>query len=87
MNRRPQGLKAQKTIQGFLQFKSAEGLSRRTVEQYQRDLDRWLEYQEDMDISQITPQELRQFLGNLLTEYRPHRLSGKNDTPLRTYKK
>ncbi len=51
MNRRPPGLETDKTVQGFLQFKSAEGLSRSTIELYQRDLDRWLEYQGDMDIS------------------------------------
>ncbi len=51
MNRRPPVLDTVKSIQGFLQFKSAEGLSRRTIELYQRDLDRWLEYQGDMDIS------------------------------------
>jgi len=31
MNRRPSGLKLDKAIPGFLQFKSAEGLSPRTL--------------------------------------------------------
>jgi hypothetical protein len=34
---RPPGLNAAKAIQGFLQFKSAERLSFRTIESYERD--------------------------------------------------
>ena len=44
MNRRTPGLETVKAIQGFLQFKAAEGLSARTIESYSRDLHQWVEY-------------------------------------------
>ncbi len=69
MNRRPQGLKAQKTIQGFLQFKSAEGLSKNTINVYKNDPEKWLEYQGDSDVGTITHQEIRQYLSYMLTDY------------------
>ena len=82
MNRRPPGLKVENTIQGFLQFKAAAGLSKRTVEAYAADLRRWLEYQGDTEIEKITVLELRQYLIYMLNEYRPRRLTGNNDIPL-----
>ncbi len=39
MNRKSPGLEAAKAIQGFLQFKQADGLSPRTIENYNRDLE------------------------------------------------
>jgi hypothetical protein len=50
INHRPPGLEIVKAIQGFLQFKSAEGLSVRTIESYSHDLQQWVEYQGPMDI-------------------------------------
>ncbi len=44
MNHRPPVLETVKAIQGFLQFKSAEGLSPRTIESYSRDLMQWHQY-------------------------------------------
>jgi hypothetical protein len=43
MNRRVPGLETVKAIQGFLQFKAAEGVSVRTIESYSRDLRHWVE--------------------------------------------
>jgi integrase/recombinase XerD len=82
MNRRPPGLQVEKTIQGFLQFKAAAGLSKRTIESYASDLRMWLEYQGDTEIARITHLELRQYLNYMLNEYRPRRLTGDNDIPL-----
>jgi integrase/recombinase XerD len=82
MNRSSLGLETGKCIQGFLQFKSAEGLSKGTIATYQRDLEKWVEYQGEMVIGQVTQQHLRQYLSYMLSEYQPHRLSGRNDTPL-----
>ena len=50
MNRKSPGLKLSKAIPGFLNYKSAEGLSPRTIYSYRRDLDLWLTYQDDVDI-------------------------------------
>jgi hypothetical protein len=44
MNQRPQGLKVEKAMAGFLQYKSAEGLAPVTVTGYERDLKLWIEY-------------------------------------------
>jgi len=50
MNHRPPVLEIVKAIQGFLQFKSAEGLSPRTIESYSRDLQQWQEYLGEIDV-------------------------------------
>jgi integrase/recombinase XerD len=82
MNRRPPGLKTEKCIQGFLQFKSAEGLSPRTIESYKHDLRLWLEHQGDFEVSKITSQDLRAYLVYMLNEYTPRRITGNNDIGL-----
>jgi site-specific recombinase XerD len=68
MNRRPPGLKLEKTIQGFLQFKAAAGLGKRTIESHASDLRMWLEYQGDTEIARITHLELRQYLSRIFTK-------------------
>ena len=45
MNQRPTGLNVTKAITGFLQYKSAEGLSPVTVTGYDHDLKLWIKYQ------------------------------------------
>jgi hypothetical protein len=50
MNHRPPVLETVKAIQGFLQLKSAEGLSPRMIESYSRDLKKWQEYLGEMDV-------------------------------------
>jgi len=82
MNYRPLGLKPSKALQGFINYKSAEGLSPTTINSYERDIKLWLTYQEDVDLSEITSRDLRDYLNYLRTEYTPRRLSGKNDKPL-----
>jgi integrase/recombinase XerD len=82
MNRRTPGLETVKAIQGFLQFKAAEGLSARTIESYTRDLRLWVEYMGERLVGQITVLELRQYLVYMLTEYQPRRLTGNNEKKL-----
>lgn len=81
MNRRAPGLKLSKAIPGFLQYKAAEALSPRTLESYQAHLEQWLEYAGDVEVGQVTSQDLRAYLAWLRTEYKPRRLTG-GDQPL-----
>lgn len=71
MNRRPQGLPLSKAIDGFLQCKTAEALSPRTIESYKRHLDQWLEHIGDRLIHKVTTHDLRSYLAWLHTEYTP----------------
>ena len=82
MNRRPPGLDVSKCAEGFLQFKIAEGLSPRTIDSYSRDLRIWMEYQGDIEVSEVTSVDLRKYLGYMLTEYKPRRLTGSNNQRL-----
>ncbi len=82
MNRRPTGLKTVRAIEGFLQYKTAEGLSPRTIVMYKHDLDLWLEHAGEQDISKFTPQQLRAYISYLLTDYTPRRITGGNDVKL-----
>ena len=82
MNQRPPVLLASQAIPGFLQFKTAEGMSPRTIESYGRDLRMWLEYHGDAEVGDITTLQLRQYLYYMLKEYTPRRLTGNNDLGL-----
>jgi site-specific recombinase XerD len=46
-------LECHKSITGFLQYKSAEGLAPVTVSGYERDLNLWIEYQGDMNVAKV----------------------------------
>ncbi len=76
MNRRPSGLKLGKAITGFLQFKSAEGLSPRTLVSYEYDLKLWMQHGGDVEVGQVTSQEIRAYLAWLRTDYKPRRWNG-----------
>jgi site-specific recombinase XerD len=82
MNRKPSGLLISRAVEGFGQFKQAEGLSARTVDGYSRDLGKWLVYQGDQDVTKIKKEQLRDYLTYLLTEYEPQRITGNNETKL-----
>jgi len=73
MNRRPLGLKLDKALTGFLQHKAAEALSPNTLIAYEHDLKLWIRYAGDVDVCQVTTQNLRAFLAWLHTDYKPHR--------------
>jgi integrase/recombinase XerD len=82
MNRRPSGLLLIKAINGFLQFKTAEGLSPTTIGHYRHILDLWLERQPDVDITRVTPNDIREYLNYMRFEYTPRRITGGNDRKL-----
>ena len=82
MNQRPQGLKVEKALAGFLQYKSAEGLAPVTVSGYEHDLKLWIEYQGDLDVLKISSQQILSFLNYLRTEYVPRRITGGNSRKL-----
>jgi len=82
MNQRPQGLKVQKALTGFLHYKSAEGLAPVTVSGYERDLKLWIEYQGDMNISKVQSADILSFLNYLRTDYVPRRITGNNSKKL-----
>jgi integrase/recombinase XerD len=77
MNHSPSGsLALRKAIIGFSNYKTAEGLSERTVDSYQRILDQWAKYAGDVDVTRITRQDIEAYLVFLRTEYVPHRFGG-----------
>jgi integrase/recombinase XerD len=82
MNHRSTGLQATKAVQGFLQYKQAEGLSAATIFNYQRELKLWMETMGDKDIGLITSDDLLSFINFMRTEYVPRRITGGNDRKL-----
>jgi len=62
-----------KAIPGFIQYKGAEGLSPRTLEGYEHDLNLWLEIRGDQDIREIITQELREYLNYMRSDDQPTR--------------
>jgi integrase/recombinase XerD len=81
MNRISPGLSLSKALLGFEQYKAAEGLSPNTLIAYTQHLKLWLEYVGDVEVGQMTTQEVRAFLAWLRTEYEPRRITG-NRQPL-----
>ena len=82
MNHRSPGLSISKAIDGFIQFKSAEGLSHWTVSNYERTLHHWLERQEDVDISAVSSNDIREYLNYMRNDYVPRRITGGNENKL-----
>jgi integrase/recombinase XerD len=77
MNRRSPGfLLVSQAGEGFLQYKTAEGLSPRTLSRYRDFLRIWLKHAGDVPLNQITTDSLRAFLIWLRTEYQPYRITG-----------
>ena len=72
----------QQAIQGFIPYKSAEGLSNATMVGYQHDLNLWVEIQSDRGITEVTTQELRGYLNYMRTDYQPRRIYGDNERKL-----
>jgi integrase/recombinase XerD len=81
MNRGSSGLLAPKALFGFLQYKAAEGLSPTTLVAYEQILKVWVDRFGDRQIDRITPDDIRNHLVWLRTEYKPKRFSG-DDRPL-----
>ena len=54
MNRNPSGLLFSLCIDGFVKYKTAEGLSQRTVDSYEWVLRKWMEKIGDQPVGKIT---------------------------------
>lgn len=80
--KRNSGLSIAQAIPGFIQFKGAEGLSPSTLTSYEHDLELWLEIQGDRDLSQVSTQELREYLNYMRNDYTPRRINGNNEQKL-----
>jgi integrase/recombinase XerD len=65
-----------KAIIGFTNDKTAEGLTDRSVDSYKRALEQWVAYAGDVEVSQISKQDIEDYLFYLRTEYVPHRFGG-----------
>jgi len=61
---------------GFLNYKTAEGLTDRSVDSYQRILHQWVENVGDKKIDQLTEHDLNAYLAFMRTEYVPRRFGG-----------
>jgi len=78
MNHTPSGsLLLSKAIPGFINYKTAEGLSPRTIDSYERLLTKWLEHLGDQKIGSISAQDIISYISWLRIEYTPHRYNGK----------
>jgi len=78
MNHRPSSSQLlNKAITGFLNFKTAEGMADRTIDSYDKTLNRWLAYTGEVAVPKITSQKISQYLIWLRTEYVPQRFNGK----------
>ncbi len=74
-------LLASQAIFGFLQYKTAEGLSPNTLKNYEHALRLWSQWVDDKPVHQFTAEDLRSYFAWLRTEYKPQRFSG-DDRPL-----
>lgn len=82
MKRRTSGsLLLSKAIEGFLQYKAAEGLSPNTITSYDHDLKLWLEFTTDQPVHWIKTQTLNDYFIWLRTKYEPRRITG-NHKPI-----
>ncbi len=79
MNRSTPGLSISKSIDGFLKFKAAEGLSLRTMASYEYTLKRWVDYIGDRSVNEIQASDLTGYMAWLRTEYKPVRFNGSSE--------
>jgi len=82
MNRTSSGsMRLEKAIQGFIQSKQAEGCSDNTIVTYTQQMGVWREYAGDVQVNDVTSQDVRAFLAWMRTGYEPRRIAG-GDQPL-----
>ena len=79
LSHRDTSLLISKSIDGFLKFKTAEGLSLRTITSYEYTLNHWLNYIGDRSVSEIQPSDLTGYLAWLRTDYKPVRFNGSTE--------
>ncbi|MBI9050025.1 MAG: tyrosine-type recombinase/integrase [Anaerolineaceae bacterium] len=72
-------LSISKSIDGFLKFKTAEGLSQRTISSYEYMLNHWVNTFGDQNVSEVQASDLTNYLAWLRTEYKPVRFNGSNE--------
>jgi integrase/recombinase XerD len=72
----PGSLALHKAIIGFLNYKTAEGLTGRSVDSYKRLLEKWVEHTGEIEMGRITQQHVSDYLLYLRTEYAPQRFGG-----------
>lgn len=78
MKHRPSGsMPLSDAIIGFVNHKLAEGLTDRSVNSYERLLNKWIEYEGDKEVTAVTTTDIRKYLAWLRTEYVPQRYNGK----------
>lgn len=69
-------MKLSNAINGFLLFKSSEGLSPRTVQLYRYHLESWQAWTGDVELAAVTSLDIVRYLEYLRHEYEPQRLNG-----------
>jgi integrase/recombinase XerD len=72
-------LSISKSIDGFLKFKTAEGLSKRTIDSYEYYLNQWMDHIGDQDVAKITTTDLIDYFAWMRTDYKPKRWNGNAD--------
>ncbi len=73
-------LSISKSIDGFLKYKTAEGLSQCTISSYEYTLNHWLNYVEDQDVTKIKTSDLAAYFAWMRTAYKPKRWNGNTET-------
>ena len=63
-------------IIGFVNYKTAQGLSQRSVDSYKRILEQWAEYAGNKKVAQFTDRDINAYLVYMRTEYVPRRFGG-----------
>jgi integrase/recombinase XerD len=63
-------------ITGFVNYKTAQGLSQRSVDSYKRILEQWAEYLGNKKVAQFTDPDMNAYLVYIRTEYVPRRFGG-----------
>lgn len=63
-------------ITGFLNYKTAAGLSQRSVDSYKRILEQWADYAGNKKVAQFTDRDINAYLVYMRTEYVPRRFGG-----------
>ena len=77
MNHRSSGsIPVSRAITGFVNYKTAEGLTIRSVDVYKRVLEQWVDHAGDNEVGQISHNDISNYLLYLRTEYVPQRFSG-----------
>jgi integrase/recombinase XerD len=70
LSARDASLSISKSIDGFLNFKTAEGLSQNTIASYEYMLNPWLIYIGDGDVAKVMKSDLSGYMAWLRTEYK-----------------